>query len=430
MAGTADLIADLLGFGGPSGNDGASSNWAAWEHAQIQSMLDTSADPSDISAAASAWQDLSRRATDIVTRFTSELNGIVSGGWRGAATNAAVAALGPINQWAISVAEAAAHTTSLMDASGSSVGQTRATMPPARSHDWGRSLRSFALSGPAGTIVDAVAQEQARSDAHTEAVRIMNSMYSAPLNDYRVAVPTYPQLADPTLRPPEQVPHLGAAPGLGQAGGSVSRHDALNIGGGGSSNTEGGGHADALARPAPPATAELQSRTSSGQISSADRVSGPLSPEPIGPRQPAGGQLAAAATAGAPIMATAASGDTRRARQVIAGVAQPDGGRVAGGVARGSAGNRGTTEFGPRPVGAAVPAEDSRMGAGLGRGASSVPGGRAGDLVPPITGGSGQGGADAERRRPSYLIELDDIFSDGRKVAPPVIGEDPPMSER
>jgi hypothetical protein len=71
------------------------------------------------------------------------------------------------------------------------------------------------------------------------------------------------------------------------------------------------------------------------------------------------------------------------------------------------------------------------MGAGLGRGASGLPGGRAGlgDLLSPVGGGPGQGGEDTERRRPSYLIELDDIFTDGRKVAPPVIGEDPPERE-
>jgi hypothetical protein len=37
----------------------------------------------------------------------------------------------------------------------------------------------------------------------------------------------------------------------------------------------------------------------------------------------------------------------------------------------------------------------------------------------------GKGGEDSEHRRPSYLIEMDDIFSDGRKVAPAVIGDDP-----
>ena len=31
-----------------------------------------------------------------------------------------------------------------------------------------------------------------------------------------------------------------------------------------------------------------------------------------------------------------------------------------------------------------------------------------------------------DHRRPSYLIEMDDVFADGRKVAPAVIGGDPP----
>jgi hypothetical protein len=47
--------------------------------------------------------------------------------------------------------------------------------------------------------------------------------------------------------------------------------------------------------------------------------------------------------------------------------------------------------------------------------------------VPLVGAGAGRGqGEDKEHQRPSYLIEMDDIFSDGRKVAPPVIGEDPP----
>jgi hypothetical protein len=43
----------------------------------------------------------------------------------------------------------------------------------------------------------------------------------------------------------------------------------------------------------------------------------------------------------------------------------------------------------------------------------------------PLGGGRGKDGEETEHRRPSYLIEMDDIFADGRKVAPAVIGEDP-----
>ncbi|HEX8759684.1 MAG TPA: hypothetical protein VF734_06835, partial [Pseudonocardiaceae bacterium] len=71
----------------------------------------------------------------------------------------------------------------------------KATVPAAKPHDWGQSLRSFALGGPTGAFIDAVAQDRAQAEAHTEAVQIMNNVYSAPINDHRVAVPTYPPLA-------------------------------------------------------------------------------------------------------------------------------------------------------------------------------------------------------------------------------------------
>lgn len=69
------------------------------------------------------------------------------------------------------------------------------------------------------------------------------------------------------------------------------------------------------------------------------------------------------------------------------------------------------------------------MGAGLGRGGAAAASGRTGvgdHLMAPMGGGRGKDGEDTEHRRPSYLIEMDDVFTDGRKVAPPVIGEDPP----
>ncbi|MGH4009884.1 MAG: PPE domain-containing protein [Pseudonocardiaceae bacterium] len=428
MAGPIDIVTDLLGLGGPSGTDGGSSNWAAWGHAEIRSMLDTSVDPSDISDAASAWRDLGRHATDIVTGLTRDLNGTVSGGWRGAGADAAVAALAPLDQWSASVADAADHTTALMDASGSSAGQAKATVPPAKEHDWGQSLRSFALGGPAAAVIDAVAQDRAQSEAHTEAVQIMNNVYSAPINDHRVAVPAYPQLVDPTLQPPEQHPSTWPAPALGQPG--------QGIPGGGSSAQAAGYLPHSQTLYSQPTPAGLQSATGGGHAGLSGHSGGPVAPDPAGPRQPAGGQVAAAA-AGLPVMpGTTRSGDIRRPGRTGGVVAR--GGRTAGGHASGAgrsggglagAGVSRATEFGPRPSIAAAPAADSRTVAGLGRGASGVPGARSGDLISPIGGGRGNGGEDTERRRPSYLIEMDDIFTDGRKVAPPVIGEDSPDRE-
>ncbi|HEY0638628.1 MAG TPA: hypothetical protein VGD67_13340, partial [Pseudonocardiaceae bacterium] len=41
-------------------------------------------------------------------------------------------------------------------------------------------------------------------------------------------------------------------------------------------------------------------------------------------------------------------------------------------------------------------------------------------------GGGTRGDEDAEHRRPDYLLETEDIWGDGVRVAPPVIGGDRP----
>ena len=423
MAGPLDIVADLLGFGGPSGTDGGSSNWAAWEHAEIRTMLDSSVDPGDIIDAADGWRDLSRHASDLVTGLTRDLNDLVSGGWHGTAADAAVAALGPVNQWSASVAEAAGHTTALMDASGTSAGQAKATVPPAQPHDWGQSLRSFALGGAASAFIDAVAQDRAQAEARTEAVRIMNNVYSAPINDHRVAVPTYPPLADPTLQPPEQLPDTASAPGLGQVGDGLPGNDQVSSG---SSGFPGGDASNPQ-----PTVAGLQSAASGAHTGSPQYSGGSVGPEPSASRQPIGGQVAPAAT-GVPITTSITGGghNTQGPRR-SGGVTQPGGGRIVAGhgsgVGRAGVGTSSAPEAGPSRSGPAASAPEGRMGVGAGRGTSGMPGGRTGpgDLISPVGAGRGNGGEDTEHRRPSYLIEMDDIFTDGRKVAPPVIGEEP-----
>jgi len=96
---------------------------------------------------------------------------------------------------------------------------------------------------------------------------------------------------------------------------------------------------------------------------------------------------------------------------------------AGGGVGAGGPGGRGG--FGPGGAfgpGAGLGPEDGVRGGMGGRG-GAVTGVGAG-----MAGGArgGQGEEDKEHRRPDYLIEMEDIFDDGRRVAPPVIGERPP----
>jgi hypothetical protein len=430
LAGVWDVVADALGFG-PSGNDHASSNWAAWGHEEICSMLQTSVDPADIDEAARAWRDQGRHADDLVTGLARDLQGIVFDGWHGASADAALTALGPINQWSADQADTAERTTRLMDDSASSTAQAKSAVPPPLSHDWNESLRSFTIGGGAGVFVDAVAQEQAKVDAHAEAVRVMTNVYSAPINDHRAAVPTYPQLADPTVQPPEQPPATDPSPDLlysatGAAGGAADGGAATGrsgtrgpvTGGAGGESSHGGAH---VAYP-PPTPATLQA-VSSGPVSQHD---GQVPPDqPVRRSQNIGGQVAAAAAAaaGVPVMAPIAESRIRRALAPGVGVrlggAGAGGGHLtSGGQLSGRAGTANTAELGPRP--AIAEAAEGRLGRGAG----------AGDLMAPMGAAGGKRGEDSEHRRPSYLIEMDDIFTDGRKVAPAVIGADPPEQDR
>ncbi|HEX6403189.1 MAG TPA: hypothetical protein VF003_08565 [Pseudonocardiaceae bacterium] len=415
MSGAWDAVAGLLGFGGPSGNDHGSSNWAAWGHQEIRSMLDHSVVPGDIGDAAQAWREQSRGDAAIVTGLTQDLQQTVSGGWRGASADAALAPLGAINQWSTGHTDIADHTAQLMADSGSSAAQAKASVPPPHSHNWRESLVSFATGGATGALIDAVAQEQAQSDAHAEAVRIMTNVYSAPINDNRAAVPTYAQLADPTQQPPDAMPTGGSVAAPGYSGGGAP---------GPSVSPSATGHrARTLA--APTALQAVSSADSPAATAPAQTVRGP---------QHGGGQIAAAAAAaavgGVPIVAPIAEDAARRVRAGAGGGfggGRSVGGQVPGvrqvaGAVRASAGH----EFGPRPSAAAAETE-GRMGAGMSRGGGAATAGRAGpgEMMAPMGAAGAKGGEDSEHRRPSYLIEMDDIFTDGRKVAPAVIGEDP-----
>ncbi|MGH3942148.1 MAG: PPE domain-containing protein [Pseudonocardiaceae bacterium] len=421
-------VAGLFDVGEPEGNDYGSSHWPGWEHEEICSMLDTTVEPGDVHEGARAWNDQRLWAADIVKRLTDDLGEIVSNGWHGKSADAAVASLEPVDRWSSSQSEAAEHTGRLLDDSGSAVGQTKATVPPPVHHDLRRSLTSFAVGGVPGAFVDAIAQDHAQEEARREAVRIMNNVYSAPIKDNRAAVPTYPELIDPTLQPPEPSPVVGPTPGTGLSGVGSG----LPGGGAGSGDS------------APPAAAGLQS-TGAGSVDGAQFA--PV--QPTGPQQTGKGQGYGSpgypgqggqglGTAAVPFMPPMAGVDEQeRARREFRGVGSP-GARVGGGGGYPGGGRGGVSgysggggDFGPRgsSPGSAGAAGEGRVGAGgaaSGRGGGGVPGG-----VPVGgAGGRGQGGEDTEHQRPSYLIEMDDVFNDGRKVAPPVIGVDLPEDHR
>lgn len=445
----AKPVLDLFDVGEASGDDGGSSNWAAWGHPEIREMLDSSVTPEDIHAGAQAWSVQGKKAADIITGLTSDLNGIVTGGWRGDSAKAAVGSLGPITEWSSRLGEAVDRTNRLMDASGEAAGQAKAAVPQPLSHDWGGSVRSFATGGAVGSVRDAVAQDNAQAEARAQAVQIMTRVYSAPINDNRAAVPVYPQLDDPTLQPPEPSPDPGPvqpwpAPGGRGDGGGVPG------GGGGGSAGGGGGYSPYQA------VGGAGAGGGGGGVPVGTGGQGAPFQPGAGGGQPVGGQGGGAAGgAGVPVMPPAAMGGGAVGGAGAGGsrAGGAGGGRFggAGGGGRvGGAGGRfggggaagGQAGFGPRGSGGAAgggsaggSAAQGGMGrgGGAGGGAAGARGGMGGGMGGGMMGagaGRGRGGEDTEHERPSYLIEMNDVFNDGRKVAPPVIGEDPPESDR
>lgn len=430
-------VAGVLGIGGASGTNGGSSRWEAWGHEEIYAMLET-VDPADIDEGAQAWREQSERDASIITALTDGLNGIVSAGWRGESADAAIGALGPVNDWATSLTEASGQTAQLLDTSGYYAGQAKVAVPPPVHFDLRQSLTSTVFGGPLGFGVDAYGQHQAQQEAHAEAVRVMNSVYSAPINENRAAVPVYPQLTDPTLQPPEPSPLSGPGAGTGLPGSGIP---------GGGIGGPGSGGPGGYPPYQPPAVAGLQSAPGVGAVQD-----GQIWPaQPTGSRQSgsspgvggpgAGGHGPGAAAAALPFVPPVGGvGGDERTRRGFRG-AGSGAGRPGGFGGRPGGGPGGGASFGPRGSGAlgagAAGSGDGRWGpgsggpsgAGPGGGATGGRGGGGGLGGVPLAGagtGRGQGGEDSEHRRPSYLIEMDDVFNDGRKVAPPVIGEDPP----
>jgi hypothetical protein len=263
-------------------------------------------------------------------------------------------------------------------------------------------------------IGDAREQADRQNAAHAEAVRVIET-YSASLDDTNAAMPAFtppPKFGDGAtgLTPGSPMPGGGTAGVVHQGDGAGSRA----VGGG--PGTAGGGS------PTAPGTAVGGHGSGGAPPSSTPGQSVSYPPGIPGGGGPAGGS---GGEPGRPsiLPATAA---------VIGGAGPGERGSRAVGRRVGSAGG----EFGPRgsgglgvsnPLGRGGVGSTGAAGAGWGAAGLADHVAGAGSSFAPLAGaGRGRDKEDTEHRRPSYLIETEDIWGDGRRVAPPVIGEDPP----
>ena len=57
----AETVVDVFDIGGASGNNGGSSDWEAWGHPDLYSMVQSSIDPADVQGGADAYRAIGTR---------------------------------------------------------------------------------------------------------------------------------------------------------------------------------------------------------------------------------------------------------------------------------------------------------------------------------------------------------------------------------
>jgi hypothetical protein len=408
------------------------TNADSYDHPQLKQMIDASqADQAD--ELGQMWNTLGNE----IMVFGANLQRTATSSeaiWVGQAGNAARGTLSGLAGWSNTTGQGVQYMGTTMRTQADAARTAKRTMPdPVDYSPADYQARLNSTMNPiewVQIIGDARQQADKQQAAHAEAVRVTET-YSASLHDVSGTMPAF--------TPPQQFGNGdtgvgGGSPmpggGAGGGGGSVPMPGHGGIPGGGPG--AGGGHTPAIPGTHPPGTHspgpqlpgpggnDLPPAPTPGQVVTLHTPAMPGGPGwPGGPSGPGGG-------------AEAVPGFVPAAGIGGPGGAPGSGARFGGGRAGsagggfGPRGGAGPNSVGRNALGALGEAESA---AGAGRGAASMAGRGAGagsEMAPMAGGGRGRGDDDTEHRRPSYLVETEDVWGDGRRVAPPVIGEDPP----
>ncbi|MGH3807347.1 MAG: hypothetical protein ACRDRU_12100 [Pseudonocardiaceae bacterium] len=379
------------------------------------------------------WNTLSSQILD----FGAILKGAETSSesiWIGQAGEAARGKLNKLVNWCQETGEKMQHMgTTVMPIQAEAAQTAQVSMPPEVPYNPAEyQNRLNSTSNPFEWVQiygDAYQQAARHNAAHAEAIRVVDT-YSGSLLSTNGSMPAFtlpPELGD--RAPGPGVPAPGAPGGGADSGG--------NGGAGGSPGS--GGSPPLAAAPGGGGGGPGGSGSDGGGSGGGGPVPGGGGPggaghQPYsGPPAPTPGQQASyvpsSPSPGIAAEGGAAAGASMPLTAAGIGAVTPGGHKSSGG-GFGPRSPNAVHALGRNGFGSAVGAESTT---GAGRGVASLAGrgpgvgpGAGGAFPPMVGGGQGQGAADTEHRRPSYLVETEDIWGDGRRVAPPVIGEDPP----
>jgi len=395
----------------PAGNI-PHTNARSYEHPELKQMIDGST-AAQVNELGEMWVGL---GNDIMN-FGASLERTATSSeaiWEGKAGRAARNMLSGLAQWSQNTGQGVQYMGTTMRVQAEAADQAKTNMPdpvPYSPAVYQEQINSTINPFEWWQILgDAREQADRHNAAHEEAIRVTET-YSTALHGTNGAMPAFtppPEFGsgDTGLTPGTPTPG-GAGGGAGGAGGGAGGA------GGGSGGSGGGGVSPGPGEWTPPSTP--------GQV--APSVPGPGVPGPGVPVLPPGVGPGGGGATGVPgyLPAAGLGGAGAGGRGPTIG-----GGRAGGGDGFGPRGS-GSNPLGRGGFGATDAAERVAGAGGAGKAVGGTAGRGLGAGGFPMAGaGRGQGAEDTEHRRPSYLMETEDIWGDGRKVAPPVIGEDPP----
>ncbi|CAM05951.1 hypothetical protein A8924_7144 [Saccharopolyspora erythraea NRRL 2338] len=421
--GRADLAAKQRGLE-VAGTDPASiqqhDNWKEWDHQRLATQLKESLKPDDIQASGRAWAKLGEEIAEVFADLDKQARDAAGDGMRGQAADAGLNAAQPLQQWGQSFGDSVRMTGLKVQEAGLAAEQTKASIQPPNEGGTARSLLAGGMGGMTGggfAMMDAAMQMKERSEDEKRARAIAENVYSPGYTAVDGSTPSLPPPVDPLNPPPPPPPPPGRSnipagqdPSVsGQTPGRAFNPSGTTPGGSNPGGIGSGGGAPNLPSVDSPAG-------SGSQWADQPRTPAfpPNGPVPGGPGVPGSQPPGAFVTGPGPGGGPTAGGGAGAGR---GGMGSGVGARAGGGPGVGAGGRAGAGGLGAGAGAAGGVGAKGAGGAG-GRGAGGAMGGGAG------AGRGGETGDDLEHERPSWLIEDQDVWTDGMpRTAPPVFGE-------
>lgn len=164
-------------------------NWDSWDHAAIKNLANelTSGAVHDMSL---GMNTLGNGLAADFQGFNSGMQQIISAGWTGKAASAASASTLDYTDQAEEFGRAVELTGAKMSEAANAATSTKAAVPEPVAFSV-REATLASIASPLAGAIDVFKQKQAQSTAHTEAVHVMNTVYTPGYVQGDTGVPTY-----------------------------------------------------------------------------------------------------------------------------------------------------------------------------------------------------------------------------------------------